>query len=225
MRHRFSELRRKTHSMHNQFIAPARTRTTLTAAIALLVGLLLTLQPWATGRAHAHDVLVSSDPAAGAALTTAPTQVALTFNNDVLTGVANQIQVHGPDGASVAGDGLAAVEGRVVTVPVTSTANGTYSVAWHVVSSDGHPVEGTFTFDLASPDAPAADETPDASGQASASSASAAPSASAEAQADGQSDDVDHSGAIVAWVITGIVVVIGVAAIVLGVRRSRRTKK
>lgn len=211
--------------MHNQFIAPARTRTTLTAASALLVGLLLTLQPWATGRAHAHDVLVSSDPAAGAALTTAPTQVALTFNNDVLTGVANQIQVHGPDGASVAGDGLAAVEGRVVTVPVTITANGTYSVAWHVVSSDGHPVEGTFTFDLASPDAPAADETPDASGQASASSASAAPSASAEAQADGQSDDVDHSGAIVAWVITGIVVVIGVAAIVLGVRRSRRPQK
>ena len=200
-------------------------RTTLTAAIALLVGLLLTLQPWATGRAHAHDVLVSSDPAAGVALTTAPTQVALTFNNDVLTGVANQIQVHGPDGASVAGDGLAAVEGRVVTVPVTITANGTYSVAWHVVSSDGHPVEGTFTFDLASPDAPAADETPDASGQASASSTSAAPSASAEAQADDQSDDVDHSGAIVAWVITGIVVVIGVAAIVLGVRRSRRTKK
>ncbi|MCD7101906.1 copper resistance CopC family protein [Pseudoclavibacter sp. 13-3] len=210
--------------MHNHTVMPARTRTTFTVAIALLVGLLLALQPWAAGRAHAHDVLASSDPAAGATLATAPTQVSLTFNNEVLTGVANQIQVHGPDGSSVAGDGLASVDRRVVTVPVTATADGAYSVAWHVVSSDGHPVEGTFSFTVGAAGASTAPEATTAPGeQPSASSASAAPS---DQQAGGQSDDSDHLGATIAWTIAGVVlVVIAVVAIVLCLRRSRRTSK
>jgi hypothetical protein len=34
---------------------------------------------------------------------------------------------------------------------VPDVPNGAYNVGWHVVSDDGHPVGGTFTFTVASP--------------------------------------------------------------------------
>lgn len=117
-------------------------------AIAALAfgGALLT-----TGPAAAHDQLLTTDPADGATVQSLPAQITLTFNEDVLPDAgATIVEVTDAAGATVA-QGAPAVSGAAVTQELASPAdpNGAYSVAWKVVSSDGHPVSGTFAFTVA----------------------------------------------------------------------------
>lgn len=71
------------------------------------------------------------------------------------------------------------VTGAKSTVQVTDTLpNGTYTVAYRVVSADGHPVQGSYPFTVADPTSSAA---PVANVSASAS----APSAAAAVEPDG----------------------------------------
>lgn len=136
-------------------LVPAR-RARLAPA-ALIVALLTALLA-ATGAstvlmatpAAAHDAIISSDPAADAELTTAPTQITLTFNNDLST-LGGQVVVTDSTGATVA-SGAPTVAGPTATLPLADPlANGAYSVAWRAVSSDSHPIEGTFAFTVADP--------------------------------------------------------------------------
>jgi len=110
--------------------------------------------------AAAHDVLVSSDPEDGAELEN-PTSLTLTFNNDPLD-VNPVISISGPDGQEKALELTPVVDGRDVYVEFSDLEPGEYAVAWRVVSSDGHPIEGNQSFTvLPSADAPdPADEEP-----------------------------------------------------------------
>lgn len=98
--------------------------------------------------AAAHASLIGSDPADGATLATAPARVTLTFD-DTLEDLGAVVTVTGPDGAEYqAGD--AVVDGVTLSTAVQPLpAAGTYSVAYRVVSDDGHPVEGQLRFALA----------------------------------------------------------------------------
>lgn len=136
-------------------LVPARRARLAPAAliIALLAALLA-----ATGAstvlmatpAAAHDAIISSDPAADAELAVTPTQITLTFNNDLST-LGGQVVVTDSTGATVA-SGAPAVAGPTATLPLADPlANGAYSVAWRVVSSDSHPIEGAFAFTVADP--------------------------------------------------------------------------
>jgi hypothetical protein len=53
--------------------------------------------------------------------------------------------VTGTDGSNVS-SGTAQVDGVVVRQPVDTLPSGRVTVKWRVVSPDGDPVEGTFTF-------------------------------------------------------------------------------
>jgi copper transport protein len=44
--------------------------------------------------------------------------------------------------------GTADVDGLVATVPVASLVRGAYVVVWKAVSNDGHPINGSFTFQI-----------------------------------------------------------------------------
>ena len=110
--------------------------------LALLSLLVLTAAP-----AAAHAELIASDPTDGAQFDMAPERVALTFNQNVAPDFATVV-VTGPDGTSVV-DGAAVVDGPVVSVALLPlTASGTYTVAYRVVSADGHPVEGKLGFEF-----------------------------------------------------------------------------
>ena len=101
--------------------------------------------------AIAHDALIGSDPADAAALTSAPTQVVLTFSADQLA-VGTAVEVTGPDGASWV-DGAPVVVGSAVTQALLpGLPDGGYTVLWRSVSGDGHPVDGTLTFSLDVPE-------------------------------------------------------------------------
>jgi methionine-rich copper-binding protein CopC len=96
----------------------------------------------------AHGQLVSVSPANGSTVSAAPVSVVLTFSEAVSSTFA-VVRVSRADGEDVS-EGRAAVEGAVVTQRLTAHLDsGLYTVAYRVVSSDGHPVSSTTTFRLA----------------------------------------------------------------------------
>ncbi|MBF0807295.1 copper resistance protein CopC [Rothia nasimurium] len=115
---------------------------TLVATAALAAGSLLGMNP-----AAAHDELVSTNPTDGAILTEAPASLELTYSGDIMdVDGANQVRVTNAAGESIT-DGDPEVDGTVVTQDLsTAAADDTYTVTWRVVSSDGHPIQGTFTY-------------------------------------------------------------------------------
>lgn len=112
----------------------------------ILVLSLLTL--FSTGApAFAHNVLVGSDPADGAQLTTGPDTVRLTFDQPVRAGY-NTVTLVGPNGDHWV-DAEPTVEGTSVTAPVRELGPaGRYTLAYRVLSNDGHPVSGKVTFSV-----------------------------------------------------------------------------
>ena len=118
------------------------TARTLVATAALAAGSLLGMNP-----AAAHDELVSTNPTDGATLTEAPASLELTYSGDIMdVDGANQVRVTNAAGESVT-DGAPDIDGKVVTQDLaTAAADDTYTVTWRVVSSDGHPIQGTFTY-------------------------------------------------------------------------------
>lgn len=104
----------------------------------------------AAAPAWAHDELIATSPASGSTVTRAPHQVRLTFN-EAIQPVGDALVVTAPDGSRV-DTGVATPHGATLTTKLTAlTQNGTYTTTWRVVSADGHPVSGTFTFSLAVP--------------------------------------------------------------------------
>jgi methionine-rich copper-binding protein CopC len=103
----------------------------------------------AAAPAQAHNTLVSSNPAAGSVVTEQPETFAITTNDALLEagGTANAIQVRGPGAEPLYyGDGCMTVQGPTLTTPVTLGQPGEYTVIWQVVSADGHPIDGEYTF-------------------------------------------------------------------------------
>lgn len=131
------------------------------------------------GPAAAHNVLIASDPADGAVLQQSPTVISLTFDQPVQD-FQPVVTVLGADGQRYE-SGTPSVDSTVVTQSVTTlTAPGPYSIAYRVVSADGHPVQGEVRFELAAAPASSAASSPAASTPAVSSPAvsSAATSAS-----------------------------------------------
>lgn len=100
------------------------------------------------GPASAHDAAESTSPAQGAALAAPPDEVSVTFSNKPL-GIGSSFSVKDSGGAEWA-DGAVQIVDNVATQKLRPGGPaGAYTVAWRVVSSDSHPIEGTFTFTVA----------------------------------------------------------------------------
>lgn len=193
--------RRKTSRILSSFLA-------MTSATVLL-----TPTP-----AWAHDTLVSSTPDDAEQLTEAPGEVEMTFSADLLD-MGAQVRVTDAQGTDVT-DGQPQVDGPTVTQDVTpsQSANNTYTVVWRVVSSDGHPIEGTFSYDVgegadAQPATQAASTTP-TSGVTSATSES-------------EGTETDAAPPLTLYAVGGATLALAVLGAVLlvrkmGARRSQR---
>ncbi|MEU9920735.1 copper resistance protein CopC [Streptomyces griseoluteus] len=101
--------------------------------------------------AAAHAALTGSDPAQGVVVDRAPTQISLTFSEQVATG-DNSLRVLDPKGKPVQSGKPANVSGTTYAVRLhAGLADGTYTVAYQVVSADSHPVAGAYTFSIGAP--------------------------------------------------------------------------
>jgi copper resistance protein C len=115
----------------------------------LLAASVVTAAVFASPFASAHAHLKSSDPQAGASLSSAPKQIALTFNEKVEEAFSS-ITLAG-------GDGKAVTVGRVkvdsanpaiLRLEVPALGAGVYKVKWAVAGHDGHRRNGDFTFSV-----------------------------------------------------------------------------
>lgn len=122
---------------------PARPTALLALAAALTLAVLAVLPL----PAHAHDTLIETDPSDGETLETSPEAITLTYSADILE-VSPVVRIDDADGELVS-EVTPTVDGPTVTAELEEPlAAGTYTVQWRVVSSDGHPIEGSFTVDV-----------------------------------------------------------------------------
>lgn len=195
-------------------------RSLAVAGMLALGGALLFASP-----ALAHDELVSSDPAADAVLSEAPTLVTLTFSAELMTGgKGNQVQVLGADG-TVVSDGAPITDGATLIQPLLpDLPNGAYRVLWRVLSQDGHTPSAEFAFSVeAAAPAPSAtaSESPAPSEAPSEEATSAPPPTETPLPVD--APDASSSAP---WALVGLLGVTLIGAVVyLLVSRGRRQRE
>lgn len=161
-----------------------KKRQLLRYRLSLALGAAVLLPALMATPALAHDALESTSPAADATVSLAPTTVSLTLSkpptdSDSLT--LSIITVTDGEGKTVS-DGKVVIQGPTLSTAITSGSAGKYKVLWRAVSSDGHPVEGDYTFTV---------EDQGAAGKATTFPATTAPVSGIEASADG-SDAADQ---------------------------------
>lgn len=115
------------------------------AAVIALVGLVL-----GAGPASAHTELLRTDPAQGSVLATAPSTATLTFNEPIRV-VREGVHLYAADGTDL--PVTATSSDSRVAVDLPDRLDGTVTLAWRVISADGHPVAGALSFSVGTPSA------------------------------------------------------------------------
>jgi copper transport protein len=117
----------------------------LIGAFGLAVGIVVV----SAAPAFAHATLESQNPGAGSTVATSPTQVELTFDENVEISFgsialfdekANRIEIGAPHHA--------ASSDHSIEASVPHLADGTYVLTWRVISADSHPVHGAYSFSV-----------------------------------------------------------------------------
>ena len=208
---------------------------TTTRAVALLlltawVGVFVAALP-----ASAHSRLVSSSPADRASVPTSPTEIVLTFNEDINPEFVT-VRVTDGEGGDVLGSDPA-VAGPKVTVPVPAPiAAGSYKITYRVVSSDSHPISGSTAFTVAgdplaspSPSAASPRDSPSAPAPAARASSPTRPTATPDAPDAPEPSDVTDTDAatgsggtpLAVWVVVALALAGAVGATFYAIRRDR----
>jgi methionine-rich copper-binding protein CopC len=113
---------------------------TVAVVAALLGGALLTAAP-----ASAHVSVVGTSPAAGAVLHAAPSAVEVQFDSGLLD-IGFAMVVRSADGHTVSSGRAQVGLDSISTATDPAAGPGTYTVAFRVVSADGHEVTSSFTY-------------------------------------------------------------------------------
>lgn len=197
----------------------------LLSRLIVLVLLMLAAGVGLAGPASAHNVLTSSDPTDGSTLQTAPSTVRLTFDQPVQN-FEPVVTVIGPDGQRYE-SGSPEVDSTVVTAGVNALpVAGAYTIAYRIVSADGHPVQGEIKFELA--DGAVAQSAPVGSSAGvqlsaatpAASSATTAPASTSTAAVAPAASSSGLSGWV--WAAIAVAAILVAAAIVVIVRRPQQ---
>ncbi len=121
----------------------------LRIALAGMVATVFLVLVMPAAAASAHDYPVGSSPATGATVTIANPTVSVTYDAVVLNPGrgSTALQVLGPGTSTRHHETTCAtVKNATVSTATALGAKGTYTVLWRVVSADGHPVTGSYTF-------------------------------------------------------------------------------
>jgi len=204
-------------------LAAVLTATVTSLAAALGVVAL------AAAPAAAHASLIGANPEDGGTVERPPTEVVLEFSEEVAEPAF--VSVTTADGIDVTG-GAVTVDGASVTRPLAAAAAaGEYTIAYRVVSADGHPIEGETTFTASEPAAaPKASTQPreDDGGAPEPTptdepmpdpGASEAPTTADTEPAASQTDESDEGGVGTTVVVVGVVVLVAVVTLLMLARR------
>ncbi|HET7902897.1 MAG TPA: copper resistance CopC family protein [Candidatus Nanopelagicales bacterium] len=182
---------------------PTALRALAAAGLVAALGLL------AAPAASAHNVVVSTEPAASSTVTTLPTQVVLHFEEPPVAG-GTAIVVKDPEGTAVT-SGAAVLTGSDASVALLPLSlPGPYVVDYRSASDDGHTITGSFTFTVPQGALPSTSPTPSATTSPTRSSA---PTTTATPAAD--------SGGSAWPLLLGVLGVVVVVGIVVALLRRR----
>ncbi|GGC77824.1 hypothetical protein GCM10011512_00470 [Tersicoccus solisilvae] len=114
---------------------------------AVALALVLTLAGLGLGApaAQAHDQLTGTTPGDGATVSTVPETITLRFNETPIA-LGAQVKVLDPAGDDQADGSVRITDTTAAQAIKPGAPAGRYTVDWRIVSSDSHPIEGTFTF-------------------------------------------------------------------------------
>ncbi|GAA2210844.1 hypothetical protein GCM10009850_063030 [Nonomuraea monospora] len=176
-------------------------RKALMTALACVLLFALPVSP-----AYAHDTLKRSSPAKDAEVTSVE-EIELEYSASVKFPF---VVLHDAAGKEVA-LGKPRLAGAVVSTEVPQPlAPGSYVIAWRVVSSDGHPIEGEIPFSVKG----SATASASPAGAASGTEAARPPAVAGERPA-------AASAGVPGWIWGGLAVLVVLGAFVL-IRSSRR---
>ena len=98
--------------------------------------------------AQAHTELVASSPSVDSQVDTWPSEVRLTFSEDLQSiGESNIMKVTVHNAIAEEVGGVPTVKGATISVPLAkNSVQGLTLVSYRVASADGHVVEGEYTF-------------------------------------------------------------------------------
>lgn len=123
--------------------------------LSIVVGVLISIINPSSATAHTN--LIGSDPSAGSVIASWPSQIRLEFDEPLLNigeSKTNFIVVNNSIGDQVSNNDEA-VSSNFATVSLSpNTVLGPVLVFYRVISADGHPVEGEFTFSFGEDQAP-----------------------------------------------------------------------
>ena len=121
-----------------------------TARILIAASLILA---FTTTPAIAHTKLLTSDPAAGSLVESWPTEISLTFDEDLINigdEKSNFLVVNNAVGDQISADDEVLTGSQIKVSLDPNMITGPVLVYYRVVSADGHPVEGEYTFNFGS---------------------------------------------------------------------------
>ena len=127
--------------------ASRRARRVLVALLAVLVG-----SSMVPSEASAHAQLENSSPSPSAMLEDGPSEVVLDFNEPI-TPVPRSIEIYDQSGNRlILGEAIVSDDDDTVMSAggVPELPDGIYAVVYRALSSDGHVVEGAYTFQVGS---------------------------------------------------------------------------
>ncbi len=188
----------------------------MTKTTAFLAGLFLLSLSFlgGVGPAAAHAELVGTSPVDGAVLESAPESLTLSFNSTLLEGMV-EVAVSNSAGELVTGVVAESAGTDAVAFWPADLPGDTYKVAYRIVSEDGHPVTGSFSFSY--PDSATASASTSASAPAEPEVTTMdAPSAEPTAVEQSSSD----SSSMVVWVLGFLALALIVAGYFIWRKRS-----
>ena len=181
-------------------------RSVLVGLVALLLG---GLSIAVATPAWAHDELIGADPSVNADVGALPAQITMTFSGVLMDEPgATQVVVTDAAGTSLT-DGDPTLDGTHLMQSLSGSASGPVTVTWRVVSSDGHPVAGQYTFTVAG----GATQSPSTGETTTTQTLTATPTSSGDAGVP-----------VFVWVLLGVAVAAALGALVaVLLRKSRAT--
>lgn len=123
----------------------ARLRTCWIALLLIVIGSVFVL----ANAASAHAGLTASEPKASSWLAISPTEIVLTFDEQVGV-VFSRVIILDQEGNEIIKAKLVRDQSdpRIVRAPINTLPEGTFVVVWRVASADSHPVQGSFAFSV-----------------------------------------------------------------------------
>ena len=119
-----------------------------TARILIATSLILAVT---AAPATAHTKLLASDPAAGSLVDSWPSEISLTFDEELINigdEKSNFLVVNNAVGDQISADDEVLTGSQIKVSLDPNTTTGPVLVYYRVVSADGHPVEGEYTFNF-----------------------------------------------------------------------------